>query len=55
MAAFSPLVWLYFVCMVVLGGFFVVNLFLAVIFLEFGASQARLPPANHPTYATPYN
>ena len=29
---------------VTLGGFFVVNLFLAVIFLEFASSQVRVPP-----------
>ena len=38
----STYVWIYFVLIVLLGGFFVVNLFLAVIFLEFGASRKRI-------------
>ena len=42
MAAFSPLVWVYFVLIVMIAGFFVVNLFLAVIFLEFGNAQAQI-------------
>ena len=40
----SPWVSLYFVLIVVLGGFFVVNLFLAVVFLEF--ARAREVMAN---------
>ena len=41
MDAFSPMVWIYFVLIVCLGGFFVVNLFLAVIF------QARAHTRTH--------
>lgn len=40
MASFSPYAWIYFIMAVVLAGFFVVNLFLAVIFLEFGNAKA---------------
>ena len=39
MDSFSPYVWGYFVAIVMIGGFFVVNLFLAVIFQEFIAAQ----------------
>ena len=39
MAAMSPYTWVYFVLIVMIGGFFVVNLFLAVIFMEYGAAQ----------------
>lgn len=42
MASFSPFVWIYFVVVVVLAGFFVVNLFLAVIFLEFGSAKEQI-------------
>ena len=42
MASFSPLVWIYFVLVVMAAGFFVVNLFLAVIFLEYGNAQAQV-------------
>ncbi len=40
MAAFSPYACIFFVLIVVLGGFFVINLFLAVIFQEVLAAQA---------------
>ena len=43
MAAFSPLVFLYFFAIVILGGFFVVNLFLAVIF-QVGSRSCRPRP-----------
>ena len=46
MTGFSPLVWVFFVLVVLVGGFFVVNLFLAVIFLEFASSQDRILEAN---------
>ena len=39
MASFSPSASVYFILIVILGGFFVVNLFLAVIFDEFLAAQ----------------
>ena len=39
MRAFSPGVWVYYVGIVTIGGFFVINLFLAVIFSEFIAAQ----------------
>ena len=42
MGSFSPYVWSYFVVGVMAGGCFVVNLFLAVIFLEFGNAQAAI-------------
>ena len=42
MEAFSPYVWIYFVCITMLSGFFVVNLFLAVIFMEYGAAQEQI-------------
>ena len=49
MAAFSPGVWVYFVLGVMLSGFFVVNLFLAVIFMEYGAAQEAIRlDAQHP-------
>ena len=47
----SPYVWVYFVLIVLLGGFFIVNLFLAVIFLEFSATKDHidtLPPDGQP-------
>ena len=37
----QPLVLVYFVLLIVLGGFFIVNLFLAVLFQEFTEAQAR--------------
>ena len=40
MSSFSPLAWVYFVLIVTIGGFFIINLFLAVIFLEFGHAQS---------------
>ena len=47
MASMSPLVVVYFVLIVVLGGFFVVNLFLAVIFEEtLSVSQSVSQPAS---------
>ena len=42
MTTVSPFVWIYFVLTVLVGGFFVANLFLAVVFLEFAASQDRV-------------
>lgn len=42
MDAVSPYVWLYFVPATLLSGFFVVNFFLAVIYLEYGATGDRL-------------
>jgi hypothetical protein len=42
MVALSPYVVLYFVAFVALGGFFVINLFLAVVFEEHSAQQAEL-------------
>ena len=45
MASFSPYVWCYFFLVVLVGGFFIVNLFLAVIFLEFGASRDAVQQA----------
>ena len=42
MASFSPLVYMYFLLIVMVAGFFVVNLFLAVIFLEFGNAQEQI-------------
>ncbi|KOO32672.1 voltage-gated ion channel superfamily [Chrysochromulina tobinii] len=39
MFAFSPYVWIYFLTICMLGGFFVVNLFLAVIFQQFIAAS----------------
>ena len=42
MDSFSPSVWVYFVLIVMLSGFFVVNLFLAVIFMEYGAAQEQI-------------
>ena len=39
MFAFSPYVWIYFLAICMLGGFFVVNLFLAVIFQQFIAAS----------------
>ena len=42
MIALSPYVVLYFVAFVALGGFFVINLFLAVVFEEHSAQQAEL-------------
>lgn len=38
----SPYAWVYFVLVVVIGGFFVVNLFLAVIYLAFASSQTTV-------------
>ncbi len=46
MIVFSPHVWIYFALVVLIGGFFVVNLFLAVIFLEYAASKNRVDAAN---------
>jgi hypothetical protein len=46
MASFSPYVWTYFFLIVLVGGFFVVNLFLAVIFLELGSSKERVLYSN---------
>ena len=40
MKAFSDYVWIYFFLVAMLGGFFVVNLFLAVVFDEFMRSKA---------------
>ena len=40
MLAFSPWVWVYFLACALLGGFFIVNLFLAVVFDEFMRSKA---------------
>ena len=45
MTAVSPLTSIYFILIVVFGGFFVVNLFLAVIF------EARVAPWPHPNRA----
>ena len=42
MAAFSPLVWMYFVLIIMVVGFFVINLFLAVIFLEYSDTRAQM-------------
>ena len=42
MASFSPLVWIYFILIIMVAGFFVINLFLAVIFLEYGNAQAQI-------------
>ena len=39
MTAVSPNAWIYFVLIVLLGGFFVVNLFLPVIFLEYESAR----------------
>ena len=39
MAAYSYSAWLYFILVAILGGLFVVNLFLAVIFDEFMRAQ----------------
>ena len=39
MRAFSPYVWIYYVLIVAIGGFFVINLFLAVLLQEFIAAQ----------------
>ena len=44
--AFSDQVWVYFVLMVIFGGFFIVNLFLAVIFLEFSTSRGNMMAAD---------
>ena len=41
MDAASPFASLYFIAVAVLGGFFVVNLFLAVILTEFLAAQVQ--------------
>ena len=41
MRAFSNYVWVYFFLVAMLGGFFVVNLFLAVVFDEFMRSKVR--------------
>lgn len=37
----SPYAWVYFVVIVLIAGFFVVNLFLAVIFMEYGHARAE--------------
>ena len=42
MDAFSELVWVYFILIIMVAGFFVVNLFLAVIFMEYGEAQEAL-------------
>jgi hypothetical protein len=42
MLAFSPYAWIYFLLIVMIAGFFVVNLFLAVIFLEFEQAQEKI-------------
>ena len=41
-ASFSPYVWIYFVLISLIAGYFVANLFLAVIFLEFDESTKSL-------------
>ena len=45
MAAFSPFAWTYFFLVVLVGGFFVVNLFLAVVFLELGEAEEHVKRA----------
>jgi hypothetical protein len=50
MFAFSPYVWIYFLTICMLGGFFVVNLFLAVIFQQFrdfGAAHVLVTRLGH--------
>ena len=42
MEAVSPQVSIYFVLIVMITGFFVVNLFLAVIFMQYGAARAQV-------------
>eukprot|EP00900_Chrysochromulina_parva_P020096 jgi/Chrpa1/28088/Chrysochromulina_OHIO_Genome00017432-RA len=42
MAAFSPWVWMYFVLIIMVVGFFVINLFLAVIYLEYSDTRAQI-------------
>ena len=49
MGSFSPYAWLYFVLIVLIAGFFVVNLFLAVVYLEFGSSKARVDASANQT------
>ena len=39
MGSFSPYAWVYFLLVLAVGGFFVVNLFLAVIFMEYGHTR----------------
>jgi len=41
MAAVSPWVWLYFFAIVIVGGFFAVNLALAVLFMQFTANSHK--------------
>jgi len=41
MAAVSPWVWLYFFAIVIVGGFFAVNLALAVLFMQFTANSNK--------------
>ena len=42
MESYHPAVWLFFVVIVLVGGFTVTNLFLSVIFLEFGHSRDQI-------------
>ena len=42
MAAFSPWVWIYFVLIIMVVDFFVINLFLAVIYLEYSDTRAQI-------------
>lgn len=50
--AFSPFSVIYFVLIVILGGFFTVNLFLAVIFEEFLEAQ-QVPPLSSEARSRP--
>ena len=44
-SSFSESVWIYFVLLVMLGGYFILNLFLAVIFLEYEETKKRMANA----------
>ena len=43
--SFSESVWVYFVLLVMVGGYFILNLFLAVIFLEYEETKSRMAKA----------
>ena len=44
MDSYAYITWVYFILAAILGGMFVVNLFLAVIFDEFMRAQVAPPP-----------
>ena len=48
MASFSPYVWIYFLLGLMLGGCFIINLFLAVIFLEYDTVRKETKSRDQP-------